>query len=293
MADDHQFVDPEINIPKIFRVFRQQWLMLILTMASGGMIGGVWTLLAQPVYRVQVILAPVTEDENRSVIGALQASLGGLAGLAGAFGGTGTASVNESIAIMKSRSFVEKFFVSEDLLPVLFASKWDKVAGGWQSKTPTLEDGYEKFMEDVFSVNEDKKTGLLTVSIEWHDRHLAVQWANKIVSQINQVIRDQAILQSNLTLDYLQEEIEKTEIVGLQAVMYSVVESELQKRALAKTRPEYAFRIIDPGMLPAIDRYIWPRPLFLVGSGVVLSGFLSICLIIWRHGLHRPNQREP
>ena len=44
-----------------------------------------------------------------------------------------------------------------------------------------------------FSVDEDKKSGLITLSITWKDPQVAANWANDLVKQLNEQLREQAI----------------------------------------------------------------------------------------------------
>jgi uncharacterized protein involved in exopolysaccharide biosynthesis len=252
----------------------------------GAALGGLWVLVATPIYRVEAVVVTVSEEESASLMGALQSSFGGLAGLAGLpLGGAGLSSV-ESIAKLRSRSFIQDFISDENLLPILFPKRWDGDAGVWiadeSDPPPTLQDGYELFINDVYKVSEDRQSGLVTLRIDWSDRILAANWANDMISRINRVIRSNVIEQSDVTLAYLQEEIQKTNIVALKNVLYTVVESQIQKRTLAKTRPDYAFRVIDPAIPPDVDRNVWPSPILAIPAGLVAGMFIGLCFGIWQ-----------
>ena len=40
---------------------------------------------------------------------------------------------------------------------------------------------------------EQEKSGLITLSISWNDPYVAAQWANDLVKQLNEQLREQAI----------------------------------------------------------------------------------------------------
>ena len=88
------------------------------------------------------LAAPVTQNSS-GIGGALRSQFGGLAALAGVDLGSGGGRKDESIATLSSLGFARDFIVAENLLPVLFADKWDAAANRWRdpSQVPTLEAG--------------------------------------------------------------------------------------------------------------------------------------------------------
>lgn len=83
-------------------------------------------------WRVEETLMPVT----RSSMGG-SANLGALAGLAGGIGGLGSllgrssASQDEALAVLGSRELFDVYATRENLLPILFDSKWDSANRRW------------------------------------------------------------------------------------------------------------------------------------------------------------------
>ena len=51
---------------------------------------------------------------------------------------------------------------------------------------------------------------------------------------------------SSRNIQYLKDQIAKTDVVQLQGVMYSLVEAEMKTLMLANARSEYAFTVVDP-----------------------------------------------
>ena len=238
-----------MDLLAFMRLFSGSGLFLISLILLGAFLGGVRTYVATPMYRAEATVVPVSDAESASVMAALQSSLGGLASLAGIeLGGSGGTSQTEALAILTSRSFIEGFVRDENLLPVLFANRWNDDDQAWQvgkkwiffeAKQPTLEDGFEFFANKVFSVNEDRRNGLVVVQAEWSDRQIASDWVNKIIARVNRIIREQVIEHSDFALGYLQKEVAKTDLLGLQQVMYAVMETHLQKTYLGKDPPRF------------------------------------------------------
>ena len=70
-------------------------------------------------------------------------------------------------------------------------------------------------------------------------------------------------------------------MVGVQQAIYRLIEEQINTVMLANVREEYAFKVIDPAVVPDIDQYEWPkRALILVlGAGLGLLFALMIALV--------------
>lgn len=234
----------------------------------------VYALLATEWYRSEVLLAPA----DRTDVSALPGQLGGLAALAGVNVGGGDSV--EAVATLMSRGFARSFIEDEGLLTVLFADEWDAERKRWISDDPEaqpdIRDAVRTFHEDILRVDEDRGTGLVTVAVEWTDPDLAAAWAATLVRRLNQELRAKTLQEAETNVTYLQEEMQKTNVVTLQQAIGRLVESELQKVMLARGTQEFAFRTIDPAEPP--DRRVRPKRSLIVVVGTFLGGVLSL---IW------------
>ena len=125
--------------------------------------------LMTPIYRAEVLLAPVS-DEQQSSMSAIASQFGGLASLAGINLGSSASNTDQVIATLRSRSFIGNFIAERHLMQVLFADKWDATNKTWnvssQDDVPTALDAYKLFDDDILNVTTDKKTGIITLAVE-------------------------------------------------------------------------------------------------------------------------------
>lgn len=265
-------------------------IMLVSVLCVLG--SALYAYLAPQWWRADVLLKPTDAKQTQGILSQL-GSFGGLASLAGL--NLNDNRTSESIATLKSRELLGGFIQDQNLLPVLFAGKWDAQAKRWKSsdpaRQPDLRDGVKYFKDQVFNVEEDKKTGLVTVIVDWKDPKLAAQWANMLVDRVNDIMRGRALAQSEYNVGYLKEELTSATVVTMQQSIGRVLESELQKLLLAKEDKEYAFKILDHAQPPRA-RY-WPkRPLVVAGAAVL--GFIGAGLFaVYRHLLRRNMRPEP
>ena len=157
------------------------------------------------------------------------------------------------VAILKSKSFVIDFIKEENLYPILFPEIWDHDKNQWKmvgdEPGPSILKISKAFL-GCLSVSQDKKAGLVTLSIEFENPELATQWANKLVIKINTYLREQAVKESKDSIAYLTNQLKKTNKVELQQVLFNLIESQTKTIMLANVREEYAFKVIDPAIVP-------------------------------------------
>jgi uncharacterized protein involved in exopolysaccharide biosynthesis len=283
-ADNHG-IDGEIDLLEIgWTLWLGRWLILAVALACAGL-GAAYGFMAKPWYRSDVLLIAT---ENRSDQG-LAGQLGGLGGLASLAGITiGTKDKVEPLAILKSRDFAQSFIEQRGLLPVLFADLWDPVAKKWRTSgdnTPDIRDAIYFFDKKVRRVTEDRKTGLVILTVEWTNPVLAARWANDMAQEINRQTRQRALETARANIAYLQSEMQATRQLTLQQAIGRLLESEMQKFMLAQGNDEFAFRVIDKGLVP--KRSFKPRRLVAIAGGAVVGSFLAMFCLLARESYRR------
>lgn len=279
-------VADEMSLLELWRIlWHGKWLIIGIT--SMFAISSVfYALNATEWYRAEVLLAPADESSTRGLSG----TLGGLASLAGV-SVSGGDSV-DAIAVLRSRDFAGTFIEQFNLLPVFFPGAWDAASEDWftDADRPNLRDGVKYFSENIRTVNEDRDTGLITLAVRWKEPHLAAEWANALVEQLNDRMRQKALVEAQRNVDYLQGELGKTNVVTLQQSVGRLMESELQKLMLARGNEEFAFRVIDRAQVP--NERFSPRRTLLVAMATFVGGMMAVVFILIRHALRSITNRE-
>lgn len=251
-------------------------------------IGITYVLIAAPWYEATVLLAPA---EERSTEDVLSSSLGGLVGLAGiSIGGEDS---SEAIAILESRDFTRAFISDLNLLPILYADRWNAEARAWKTsdpdEVPDMREAVRYFSEKICQVEEDNTTGLVTLSVTWKDRDQAAQWANELVKRLNAAMRERALTEAQRNYVYLEKELGKASIVTLQQSIGRLLDAELQKLMLARGNDEFAFRVLDRAEAPL--RPARPRRILVPALMFLLGGILGVAIVTIRHSIATPAAR--
>ncbi len=259
------------------------WVIAVTLLCTG--LAAVHAFTTSPIYRSELVLT-VRSDSPANQMAALRSQFGGLASIAGINLGNAGTQRQEWIALLNSRALAREFIVSHDLMPVLFAGRWDSEAQAFRKNsrdaTPTIGDAVDRLM-DTRQINEDIRTGLITVAFEWVDRQLASDWANGYIELANEMLRQEAIEESKQSIAYLEEELRRTNLEPVRSSLYSLMEGRLNETMLATIQPQYAFKVIDRAQPSEPGKFVRPRRAILIFLGVVLGLAIGSVFALWRH----------
>jgi uncharacterized protein involved in exopolysaccharide biosynthesis len=271
----HRFDDDEITFRDLLKDVRASKLMLSCVIAACTLAGITLGLLVHRTYEATTVLSPVTDDatgRGGGALSSLASQFGGIASLAGInlLGGS-SGKRDEAIAVLQSELLTERYIRDNNLLPVLYAKQWDAVAQKWLTtdpkKTPTLWKANRDFKR-IRAIIDDKKSGMVVLTITWTDPKQAAKWANDLVSITNSYLRDKAIKEAQRNISYLNEQAAKTTVIEAQKSIYSLLESEINKEMLARGREEYALKVVDPAFVPEKPSSAGPMLLGMLGFGL-------------------------
>ncbi|WP_394242576.1 Wzz/FepE/Etk N-terminal domain-containing protein [Vibrio astriarenae] len=299
--------DDEIDLRELFlALWRGKWIIILTTFVFA--VGGVLFALSQPnTYKSQVLLTPTQSSGG----GDLSGSLGGLAAIAGvSIGGGDKADPKiEAMAILQSRKFIETFIQKHDLLvPLMAIESWnedsnrvsyyadlyDAEAQEWvfdeskrKSLKPTLWEAHKVF-EDIFNVSENKDNGMVTISIVSQSPFIAQEWVTLIVKDINAWMKDKALSEASSKIDYLHGQINRTQVVELQNMFYSLIEEQYKTQMLAEVEEEFVFKTIDPAFAP--EEKDGPKRALICVLATLLGGMFGVAIVLLRFAFRKKDE---
>jgi len=301
LQNDTQY-DDEIDLRELFGVLWAGSRKIIAITAVFAFVSVIYALSVPNQYKATELLAPAQKDSS-DLSGAL-GQLGGFASLAGvAIGGGESSEAQIAQEIMKSWSFIENFITDNDLAVEVFAAEgWSKGSNTlkindddydvekneWliedddtgELRPPTSWNLFEAFSERL-EVSEDKKSGLVLVSIEYYSPQIAKQWLDMYVAAINAHMQQRQVERVTNNINYLQAQIEKTSIAEMREVFYNIIEEQTKNKMLAEASPDYAFVAVSPSMVP--EEKSQPQRALICILGTLLGGMLSVLLVLVMH----------
>ena len=255
--------EQEINIGQLFKIVLNYWKIITGLFILFSIISIIYTLTLYNEYRAGTSLIP--NNIIYSSGSTANSPLDGLASFAG-LGSSSSASNEVIIAkeIMQSQEFINNFVRKNDLMVHIMAAKgWDNTTNQivvdpkvydeknkkWIKGEPSDFAVYEEFSNRL-SVGEDKKTSIVSLSIEYYSPNLAKKWVDMYVKEINEQMRQRKLKLTYKNLENLESAIDKpTSQITSQSLSRLIYEQQRIKM-LAEATSEYVFETISPPVLP-------------------------------------------
>lgn len=267
-----------------------QQRLLIVAITSAFAIGSVFYAVAQTdIFLSEALLVPAEASQPANP---LLAQLGAAAGLVGISGSNNQSNqVTTALATLQSREFLRQFIARHNLLPALVAGSWDAGQNRslidpsvydvenatWVSDAPSEQEGVRIF-SGILSVDQNPTSGLVSIAIEWLDPVLARDWVTWLVQDVNDLIKEQDLREATSAIEYLQTQLQTTQLVEMQRAFYQLIESQTRIVMLADVRDDYVFRTVDPAYVP--EKKIRPRRSTISIVGTILGVVSSVVLVL-------------
>tara|TARA_B110000003_G_scaffold276412_1_gene322724 strand:+ start:7317 stop:8237 length:921 start_codon:yes stop_codon:yes gene_type:complete len=278
--------EDEIDLLELIRTLLGAWKTIASISVFCTCLAIAYALSVPESFKAETLLASAQEDQ--SGVPSSLSQFGGLAAMAG-ISIPSSSNIERVLATLETREFLKQFISKRNLLPIIFDEKWDKSSATWKKiegqEEITIEDGIVP-LQGAIEVDQDK-SGLVILSVSWKDPDIAAQWANDLVQQINEQLREQAIADSQKRVGYLEQELAKTTLHDMRAVLYNLLESEKQKAMLANVNEDFALEVIDPAVAPEIREK--PNRKLIVAVGGFCGGFLGIFTVFFFQFLKKLN----
>ena len=190
-------------------------------------------------------------------------------------------------------SFFEDYILPNIFLPNLMAvDSWDPdtnkityIEKDYNEKTktwneiPSAQESYEEF-KDIMNFTQDYDTGFVSVSVRHQSPHIAKDWVELIVNQINYFFRVNDKKEANLSIDFLNMQISQTSYTEIKQVIAQLLQNKVQQLTLIEANEFYVFSYLDP---PAVmeDREE-PNRVSICFFGLIFGVLLGLLIVITR-----------
>jgi len=284
-----------VSFKKLFSIiFRMKWFILFVTLVFAA--GSIYIAKDKPnVYTAKGIFVPAQSDSGGG-LSQLAGQFGGLAGMAGISLGGGKGDDNAiALELLKSRSFLQHFIKKHNILPELLATntwdsetntlvydetmylenekKWVRGAPPGRKVIPTPWEGYYTLL-NLIQVEYISKKGFINISVTYLSPEIATKWLNLLIADLNSYWRLQEKKIAVDSIEYLQQQVKKTNNSEMQTIFYSIIAEQTQKILLTEVRKEYLFKTLAPIVIP--EEKSAPSRALIVAAGTFLGGLLSL-----------------
>lgn len=268
MSENQKF---EIDLMEAIKyVWEKKIIVMVITIFFISLLIGI-SFLVTPIFQVQTVLAPISSGMSKNNIAN---KLGGLVDIVG-IGGAGSADESTiHMAVFESRKFTRDLIQENNLKPILFSKQWDSTLLKWKGEEPSLWFAVNYFAANVRTITVNQETGLVTLKINWHDPKMGVIWADLIVKRINKALHDEFLHETHRNLNYLNEQLLKTQNSEMRSVIFALIQEQVKKEMLSSDPTNYAYKIVDPAVVP--EKKSSPKRSLYAIMGMLIGGIIGV-----------------
>jgi uncharacterized protein involved in exopolysaccharide biosynthesis len=290
--------DGEIDFIELVSILWLNKKFIVIFTTFAAVTSVFYSLSLTNIYNVKTLLTPTTSSGS-----SLISQYSGLASMAGVnLPNAGSENkLDVALNLIKSKKLLDRLSVYESFLPDLMAVKswnlqtniitydqalYDNKNNKWVRKVslpfkqiPSSQESLQIFSALV-SISQDNKTQLVTLNVDHLSPVVAHQWSLWIVKEINDILANMEISNSQARIDYLNNQIKITPYSELRTMFYELIQESTKSMMLAAVNPEYVLTTIDPPVIPEVKSK--PNRALICISGTILGAMLSLLIILVR-----------
>lgn len=204
---------------------------------------------------------------------------------------------------IKSKSFLKHLLSFQGVKQNLFAAKsfdsvnntiiydsklFDSEKNSWVRKPegnllsePSYLEINRDIIEKQFSVSVDPKTNFISLTFEHYSPVFAKNYLDLIVKELNKTASQEDLYKSTKALEYLNEELSRTQITETRKSINQLIENELKTIMLIKSDKNYLVTPIDQPHVPEFKSS--PSRFFIVAISTIIGLLISILISLFRY----------
>ena len=297
--------EDEIDLRELFATIWRYKFFIVFFVFIVTSLSIVYVLSKPNVYKVQTILAPKEDSKTPNLGG-----LGALASMAGVSIGGGSG-VTPEIAFkellnnyifmkdfIQKRGFDKKLLSGELERDYVFAFNYDEIYKFLKAKEENKEkeidffvDIHKPFVEN-FSINSDKKTGLINISYSHPNRFFAYEVLVAFLEDGTKFLIDKNLQDINSQIKKYQEELKNTNNLELKAELAKLISNLIKQKVFINSSKYYKVKVVTDPYIPEVKDKAGPKRALIVVVSFVTSFILAIFLVFFIEFIRSSKDKE-
>jgi len=285
-----QYVDDEINLlDYLIVLLKHKWRIAYIVIIAG-IIAVIYSLQLPNIYRSEATIVPRQEEKTETSTLAALRGLGGIAGELVGLGGGG--SLKKFEIVLKSRHLSRRIVEKHNLLPRLFQDAWDSEKKIWLANpAPTLQDAYMSLM-GMLTLASDPNSDVLSIKFDHQDRYFAKGIVDLYLTELSETLRKETLKDAEENQRFLRWQLERTPDVLLKEKIYALLAKEIEKETFARAQRYYSFQVLDPPIVPDLNKGIKPNRKLICMLSVTVAFFCGIFISFFLEYIHNLRTSE-
>ena len=283
--------EDEINLlDYLIVLLKYKWLIISMVFVAS-VASVIYSLQLTNIYRSEATIAPRQEEKTAtsSTLSALR-GLGGFAGDLIGLGGGGSADKFEMV--LKSRILSYRIVEKHKLMPRIFEEIWDSEKKKWNTNPgPTLQDAHKTLM-GMLTISRDRKSDVLTIQFDHKDPEFTKEMVEYYTTELSESLREETLKDAAENQRFLRRQLERTFDVLLKEKIYILLAKEIEKETFASAQKYYSFMVLDPPIVPDLNKRIKPKRRIICILSVTVAFFTAVFMAFFLEYIHNLKTTE-
>lgn len=308
----------EISLTDLIAAVMRRKRVVLTYAASLFLVALLYAIFATPQYSALIVVQPQT-DQVGGALAQLAGQLGSVSSMVGLGGGRAQEQESNYLATLTSHQLALKFIDEYHVAPLLFPRRWDSRTQSWKPLPPGVFARFSLWMSHtiarishdqgwrppanapttwqmldafhaILQVKKKEDAGVVLVTIRYPNPQIAAEWANEYVALANSLIRARVVSESDAALSYLVQEAQQTSVTEVKNSTYLLIQRHLEEQIEAKSKPDYAFQVVDPAIVPGTPSS--PKRKLVVLGAILVGAVLGSLVAVFQEFFLVPRRRS-
>ena len=285
--------EDEIDLRELFATIWKHKIFIAVFVFIVTSLAIVYALAKPNEYKISTVLAPQEQSKTPNLGG-----LGALASMAGVNIG-GSSGITPDIAFqnvldnyMFMKEFIKKRGIDKKLISgelekdYVFALGYDGVYKFFNAdkkdnkKIDFFTNIYQPFVKS-FSINTDKKTGLITISFMHPSRKFAYYVLTSFLEDATKFLVNRNLQDINSQIDKYQKELQRTDNIELKSELAKLISNLIKQKVYINSSKYYKVKVITDPYIPDVKDKAKPKRGLIAIVAFITSFILAIFLVFF------------
>ena len=209
--------------------------------------------------------------------------------VAGQFGIGGSEGLEKLKVTLNSRELTRRVVEKYEIMPNLFKDSWDFEKKKWvdEENQPTIQDAYKLILNSLLSVNINQDSGTITIGFEDKSPAFSKIMVEYYTTELSNALREEVLSDAGEKKKFFNKQLELITDTLLREKIYNLLAKEIERETFAKAQIYYGFTLIDPPIVPDMDKKVAPTRAVICILTVLVAFFFSILIAFIIEIIHR------
>ena len=305
MNKNQDLLEDNLDLSEILTILWRKKFLIFCFIVAFGSISTFYSLSLPNIYKSSAVLIGTSDSSSSSNV---MNQYSGIAAMAGISLPSSVSKDKTKLAleVIKSKDFLKHILSFDLILENLMAvkdydlvkkkliydtdiynpdtRKWVKGNLGSKKLKPSYLDVHRVFISNL-TILSDNTTGFTYISYNHLSPDFSKYFLDLIITELNNIIRDQDIYETNNAIEYLKIQLEKYPQSDIQKSINGLIKTQLETQMLAYISEDYVLSYIDKPFVPELKSSPNRTLIVIMGilMGLIIGSLVSLLQYTYYH----------